>query len=1056
MATDKKKIAERYLGEVKAFYKFFIKSIKDNVEDNGEELLNNAGATGSLIKLFGQSKIDSYFENLKDKKLLKFGVFSYLKAAIDCANTAVGKIPFDEDYIYAQPPRFNDFIDTLTIRVDSIDDLRLYLNPRHNPAIQEVKAAYISYYNYLNVSQKHIDSFSKYFETSISTFIKESFGSSYDEHQKEVRDSWYSNNEEKLLSEMTNLRRIGLQEGEKLGYEDTYGRWQDFESLKKQSNQKEKETNQVNVIDLLEEHFTSELDDYWKNAMTFIVADFGKGKSVFMKQYAATLSDKYQDTKSEYIPVYFNLNQFHDKEYDPSTNRGILYSFLKSHYAIELDSDYFKDKSFVFLVDSLDESGDLSQIHDVLTSVYNINKNAPIDSPIHKIIVASRPIDKELSKAICEYKSKLDENKHAQFISLFGFKASQFDHWLKESVLAKLSTADMELKNSDSITQLLFDGWKKDEFSAHKELLSRNVLSEDELVKPLFAYILYQLLANDINIPSNGRVGIYLAFLHYISSQAKFIQDGNVSIKNEHCNRKVLHAIAALWSKQRSIGTNYVISKNDINFTLLGTNTPDSQETQQLDKIKELKFLSHSYFGDKEQHLHFQHQSFAEILHAEYLLKVFLCEALDDEPNINITRQYLFVGEPTIATMEFFSELIKLLAGSVLPKGQNLTALIISKRRLLLPLIGSLASPIFRKKLHSKTLKAKLYETKEDLYSENDILKKHWPISVETLESLTNLCSDIITQNNKIILAPSRNMTALFDNEILMIEKKDNCDREDIDKWLAIALGGILSMESVPRKYYFENSVLANCFLELIDSSSQKYAPDWISTTTKGVFHKMNACDINISGVDIESFDFTQSVFVNVHLRFCCIMSDFKKCTFEGVIIEDCFLGGSLKGSSLENISLNGTTLSNCDLSELTKLENVQLLATSFFGVELPMFLQTKLSEKCEFTFSTSCKVVFGETYTVIENEVKLINRRLDPRIKSLISLLESALTLEVINSSDITNSFEFMSNLSLQNFLKHVPKHMKNMFTMIRDEPEYLILEKEHIEQQEKIKKEE
>ena len=508
MARDNQVIAQRFAIEIKTFFKHLVNNVKDNFDDNGDELIQNTGVIGSVVKLFGQQKIDDYFDKIKEKKLENFGVMTYLKAAITCAESSVKAIEYDADYIHANLPNFIDFVAELEKQSDDFDKLRLYINSTFNPAVQKVKEAYINYFKYLNLDIEQINTFKKSFETGIRQSIKDSFGKEYDEHLLDIKENWFADNEESLLAKMSSLKRVGLQDTESLNYEETFGEWRNSDVFLSTGMELGEENEQKGVISLLYEHFNSKNEGYWKDAITFIVADFGKGKSVFMKYYASILADNYLDTKEGPIPVYFNLNNFNAKRYSPSINRGIIESYLRQDFKIDIEDEYFKGKEFIFLIDSLDESGDLNLIHEVLDSVYKINKNAPLDSPSYKIVVSSRPIDKELPKAICDYKSKLDDENEPEFISLYGFKPKQFDSWLKSSVFSRFKPEDMNTQGSDSVTEMLFLGWKRSDFSAYKALLEHKVLSENELVKPLFAYILYQLLTNNNNIQSNGRLGV--------------------------------------------------------------------------------------------------------------------------------------------------------------------------------------------------------------------------------------------------------------------------------------------------------------------------------------------------------------------------------------------------------------------------------------------------------------------------------------------------------------------------------------------------------------------
>ena len=143
---------------------------------------------------------------------------------------------------------------------------------------------------------------------------------------------------------------------------------------------------------------------------------------------------------------------------------------------------------------------------------------------------------------------------------------------------------------------------------------------------------------------------------------------------------------------ERQQGKQGILKKADICRVLDGENKSETDreilERYQKEGVTEIQFLSHSYFGEEDNNLHFQHQSFAEILLAEYYLKVFIKYALDKKNEVNIARNKLVLGEPTEQTILFFKELIKLLKETV---SRDATPTIIEKRKLLYPLFASLA-----------------------------------------------------------------------------------------------------------------------------------------------------------------------------------------------------------------------------------------------------------------------------------------------------------------------------------------------------------------------------
>jgi len=77
---DKKKV-EQIVKTLPHALKNFATYFKDNFDETGQETLSKTtGTIGVLIRLFGQSAIDSYFEKLTKEKLKDFGANIYLKA----------------------------------------------------------------------------------------------------------------------------------------------------------------------------------------------------------------------------------------------------------------------------------------------------------------------------------------------------------------------------------------------------------------------------------------------------------------------------------------------------------------------------------------------------------------------------------------------------------------------------------------------------------------------------------------------------------------------------------------------------------------------------------------------------------------------------------------------------------------------------------------------------------------------------------------------------------------------------------------------------------------
>ena len=76
----------------------------------------------------------------------------------------------------------------------------------------------------------------------------------------------------------------------------------------------------------------------------FAVADFGKGKSVFLKQLASKLAKKFVNEGEGYFPVYFNLRNF--ANYRSDTDLGVIDDFLQTEYGINIREELYKKKKY--------------------------------------------------------------------------------------------------------------------------------------------------------------------------------------------------------------------------------------------------------------------------------------------------------------------------------------------------------------------------------------------------------------------------------------------------------------------------------------------------------------------------------------------------------------------------------------------------------------------------------------------------------------------------------------------------------------------------------------
>lgn len=373
-----------------------------------------------------------------------------------------------------------------------------------------------------------------------------------------------------------------------------------------------------------------------------------------------------------------------------------------------------------------------------------------------------------------------------------------------------------------------------------------------------------------------------------------------------------MHAIASLWMYQREQGEQGILKKSDI-CRVLEIEKDPCQETDKeiLERYKkegvtEIQFLSHSYFGEQDNNLHFQHQSFAEILLAEYYLKVFIKYALDETPKIHDARNKFMLGEPTGQTISFFKELILLLKSTV---SNEATPTIIEKRRLLFPLIASLAH-----KKHNKLYCTELYyewfkQVKiDDIKSSKTPPKKlleNWVIDENALEKMLFLAKEIIDEKSTILSAKSSSAHALFNNELTVLHNKLLRDiPTDIDKWLSLVLGNLLGTDVSEKRFF--NARLSNPenLFEMIRNwnySKGWSSPYWASDYFNGIKMKGDNDEIDLSNLRLEFIDFSYSLLENLYLHnIFSLGASFNECTFNNV---------SLSSSKLLNVKFDNINI---------------------------------------------------------------------------------------------------------------------------------------------------
>ncbi len=730
---------------------------------------------------------------------------------------------------------------------------------------------------------------------------------------------------------MKELDKIGFKDNENLKYETSYARWRPVEEFREiddidlgEAKTEEEEAKLEPVERLIDDYFNYQPNNNI-NKILFILGDFGKGKSVFLKHYASSLAKEYLKTGEGRFPIYFNLRNF--KNYSSDYKYGILADYLETDFGISIDSPQFINKNYIFLIDSLDESGDLNQgnIDKVISSVKAIQNLDKTKYRTNKMVICSRPFDGGLYSHLKNHRPHTIKNGYGRdveyFVSLYGFTKLQFNNWMIDSLInypefEKIESTALTKKIQESI-----DGFRY--IDIYNELLANGTLSRSELRRPIFAYMIFKLLLNNIDFFKVGKIGVYLSFINLLTKEAKYLEDDQqLDLNREFEFRNILHAIAALsmynWQKSKQME----LKKADICRVLDGEITQETDE-QILERYKnkkvlEIQFLSHSYFGENNNILHFQHKSFAEILLAEYYLKVFIKYALDEDFDLEKARIKLSIGQPSAQTIQFLVEMLRLIRSSVGEEPDDKT---IQKRKLLFPLMASLSTKkhnnLFCNDLYYEWYKK--YKIPLNVADFPEVSVDEWFFSPEKINKITQLSRDIIQSETEYILVKGKAQTALYDKELLEINN-DTIQQNplNIDKWLALLVGNILYNNEKQQRYF--NSTLNGCekLFEMIRNwnyfSISDSSPFWAKSLFKGIRMDNNQDDYNFSNVNISGIDFSHSTLKNINLS----SSKLSGCIFNDMVLENVDLSfcdlTNAKFSSIKSINGN-LDLGFCQLS---------------------------------------------------------------------------------------------------------------------------------------------
>lgn len=928
MKDKLEKISETLPDIIKNSTSWFLKNLDENTKDIVD---NSTGTVGILLKIFGKPIIDKIYENRSKNKLENFGAETYLEAAQKQVSESILLIEKEINLKYTSSQIIEIFSEISTEIKPNLkpENLLVIFNPQYHPTIEFVKENQKKLFEKLELETSSIDIFIKDFNKNINKQVELTFGDDYKTHLDEIQHFIIDETESKLLLDTIKCGRIGFDLSEDLQYEETFAEFLPVSELnmtEERSSNRNSEKDLKPIVNLINDYFEDGKENIEK--ILFIVADFGKGKSVFMKHYAADLAKKYIKSGEGFFPIYFNLREY--SEYKSDEKLGVISKYLSKKYGFEIESN--KNRKYLFLIDSLDESGELTQ-HNIDEVINSIEKIQDIDRQHcrdNRIIITSRPINDGLVNHLCRHNAHIIKNKENRniphYISIYGFKKDQFNNWLNNTLLMSKQLPE----NSDNplIKRVLFGIKNYQKVDIYRELSNDKTLSSSELQRPIFAYMIYQLIIKNIDFLKVGQIGIYLSFINLLSKDAKYINDKNLNIdlKREFEFRNLLSTTAALWQFERHRNNQGFIKKSDICRVLDGENKGDSDKDI-LDRYKDVsdvQFLSHSYFGENNNTLHFQHQSFAEILLAEYYLKVFICHAFDVSPDTYKCREKLLLGEPTIQTKFFLRDLLKLLKETV---SDSPTKEIIEKRKLLFPLLASLATQknntLFCKELYYKWYDIVTINEFEVNYPNH--LLVNWYFNQKNIDRIIQLSADILNSNDSYILTRTESRINLFDKEVNLIRNSSIGKLTNyIDKGFALMVGNNLcnniSNKEHPILFNTEYKIDCNVLAEFLNSND-RYSWDF-----QDLFLGIDTRNNELGPIEISSclFDINLSFsyFKNTYFVSTLGEINFNYCVFEKVEFYSELYNIELKKSKIKNSNFYGI-LSNVDFFDCSQLENI-------------------------------------------------------------------------------------------------------------------------------------
>ncbi|MFA2807916.1 hypothetical protein [Bacillus mycoides] len=790
--------------------------------------------------------------------------------------------------------------------------------------------------------------------------------------------------EEAILSSGEKLDHIGYEEGEDLPFQETMASWRTLSH--KISYEEGYDTNPQPLIDMINMYHNKSNAES-SHSIFFLVADFGKGKSTFLKNYTAVLAKKYRAERTGFIPVYFNLREFND--YHPSQNDyGCIGSYLNQLCGDDVVNDpIFRERQFMFLIDSLDESGSLDQQHIqlVIRSVKRITKLGGQNSAKNPLIVASRPISGVLEQIIEQHEPYEDEHGRRQFASIYGFTSEQRDHYFYQL------REHLDLEHAPKFNQELIRHIKQGDSIAK---LLNNVITEDEWRRPILAYMIFKLLQQHKEIQQGHRVSVYLSFINLLTKEAKHIGSKEMDTKllTEITHRNLLYATAIMWMRNKSLhGKNYLLIQ-------------DIVDIWDIPNAANYRFLSHTYLEKEQDKYFFNHQSFAEMLIAEYYLRVFLYAAFQPSVKPDQIRAMLLIGEPTHQIMSFYKGLLDLLIESTEESTLNEPNLL-DRRKMLFPIVASLGLSKKRHEMVSNLeMDSYLYCEEIDRFFNmnelqayktlNDSHVRSWPITKQVLKKITQLCQEIIgadTEHTPLIVEPINYVPY---NNVGRVSETRMWQTQNLDRWLALLTGERCNAQISDSKVFLDEITTRNVMTMLRTNAltTNNAHPSWINSVS-GL--SISDDHLGLAGLSFQSIDIIDMKYQSGNLNLSgadiedtrIFIANCPSIRGNGLRISNCYLGNvafpksimkgsEFLGSTLDNVDFYGTIMHGVKIHECV-LYGVNLESVEFFGTEMTAnyFINIISMKNIKFSGYKMWNWIDKESFERCEEDIRKIRK---------------------------------------------------------------------------------